>query len=113
MASFPNFKKKVSDFLSEEDGRIAKQNAFVLGAALLGSSLTLKKVYAATTHGNTVSDTSFGTTAFTFTHTNHGSHGTHSTHSTHSSHGSHSSHGTHGSHGSHGSHGTHASHGSL
>lgn len=91
MSNFPKFKKEVKDFLSSEDGRITKQNAFILGATLLGGALINSKdseglglehnsnytphaAYFATAQGD----------SSVYMATDHSNHSTHSTHSTHS-----------------------------
>lgn len=74
---FPTFKKKVVDFLSQEDGKITKQSAIALGAFIFGGTLaSLKDVSAAFTHGNQLNGSSFtsATGVISVTHVHHGSH---------------------------------------
>jgi len=99
----PRFKKKISSFLSEEDGRISKQSLLAISAFLatgaLSTIFSATSVKASVTHSNDLSLTHSGANAV----------GIHQHHSSHSSHASHASHGTHSSHASHASHGTHSS----
>jgi hypothetical protein len=97
---FPKFKKKISDFVSQEEGKITKQSALALGAFVFGAVVSsIKNVEAHHSHGNSYNSWAWnsGNGDFSVKHAHHSSHSTHSTH------GSHSSHGTHGSHGSHAS----------
>jgi hypothetical protein len=53
MPRFPEVKKTISSFISEEDGRITKHTVLTLGAILAGTalaSLTLKRADAQTLH---------------------------------------------------------------
>jgi hypothetical protein len=86
---FPNFKKNVSDFLNQEDGKITKQSALALGAFTFGAVLgSMKDVEASVGHTNSFSniqidgDWSSGI-SLTMQHTHHASHSTHSSHSSH------------------------------
>ena len=77
---FPEIKKEVKDFLSEEEGNISRSKILTIGSLIVMMSvLLMDEVFAA-----------------------------HSSHSSHSSHYS-SGHGSHVSHASHESHASHAS----
>ena len=80
-SSFPSFKKKVSDFLSQEDGRITKQSAVAMGAFVFGSILSaVKDVEATLSHTNDMNSPSYNsiTGEISVTHDHHASHSTHS-----------------------------------
>ncbi len=92
---FPEIKKEVKDFLSEEEGNISRSKILTIGSLIVMMSvLLMDEVFAA--HSS---------------HSSHSSHGSHSSHSSHSSHYS-SGHGSHVSHVSHASHESHVSHAS-
>lgn len=90
---FPQIKKGIEDFMTEEEGNISRSKVAMIGSmmVILGVMLADGNIYAA--------------------HRSHSSHSSHRSHSSHSSHrsGSHSSHGSHSSgHSSHSS-GSHSS----
>ena len=90
---FPQIKKGIEDFMTEEEGNISRSKVAMIGSmmVILGVMLADGNIYAA--------------------HRSHSSHSSHRSHSSHSSHrsGSHSSHGSHSSgHSSH-SCGSHSS----
>ena len=92
---FPQIKKGIEDFMTEEEGNISRSKVAMIGSmmVILGVMLADGNIYAA--------------------HRSHSSHSSHRSHSSHSSHhsGSHSSHGSHSSgHSSHSSgHSSHSS----
>lgn len=92
---FPQIKKGIEDFITEEEGNISRSKVAMIGSmmVILGVMLADGNIYAA--------------------HRSHSSHSSHRSHSSHSSHrsGSHSSHGSHSSgHSSHSSgHSSHSS----
>ncbi|MFP4118282.1 MAG: hypothetical protein ACLFTR_05165, partial [Candidatus Woesearchaeota archaeon] len=56
----PRFKKKVSDFLSQEDGRITKQSAVAVGTfAVIGVVSSLTDVSAGFNHHNNLGSGSY------------------------------------------------------
>ena len=98
---FPEIRKSICDFITEEEGSISRNKVIAVGALMLVmSTLMAPHVYAG--------------------HSSHRSHSSHSSHSSgshssgHSSHVSHSSHssGYHSSHSSHSNHSNHSSHSS-
>ena len=92
---FPQIKKGIEDFMTEEEGNISRSKVAMIGSmmVILGVILADGNIYTA--------------------HRSHSSHSSHRSHSSHSSHrsGSHSSHGSHSSgHSSHSSgHSSHSS----
>lgn len=88
---FPQIKKTIDDFISDEDGNITRSKLVTIGTmVLLMSVMAGIDVYA--THRSHSSHTSHSSTSYIRDHGNHGSHGSHSNHSNHSSHSSHTSH---------------------
>ncbi|MFP4112122.1 MAG: hypothetical protein ACLFPQ_02110 [Candidatus Woesearchaeota archaeon] len=80
-ACFPEFRKKVSDFLSQEDGKIMKQSAVALGAFMLsGMIASVKDVDGAFSHTNNMNAPSYdsGAGMISVQHNHHASHSTHS-----------------------------------
>ena len=105
MSKLPVIKKKVSAFLTREDGRISKdkllKTGIILSAIAIGTLKTVKADCPINTNNdhtdhcnglrisydNTVSSSAPGGTV-TGTHNHaHGSHGSHSSHGSHGSHG--------------------------
>ena len=81
MADLPKIKKKISTYVKNEDGKIAKQSIIALGA-FLGSALASTiltapdvKAYSYYTHANAL-DIKYDGVA-TGTHSNHASHSSH------------------------------------
>ena len=77
-----NFKKKVNEFLQNEDGKISKTEIIKTGAILI----TLTEVLSQDTFGGVID-----TNTVTKSGTQSLSHSNHSSHSSHGSHGSHAS----------------------
>jgi len=108
MPKIPKLKKKISSFLTKEDGRISKENLIKTGVLLSAAAMASLKMVKA----DCPPDSSVGhddhcndlTLSYGPPGTATGAHN-HAIHSSHSSHGSHNSHNSHASHGSHGSHG--------
>ena len=108
----PKLKKKVSSFLSSEEGKITKESILKTGVVLGTLALipALSDVVSAThaSHANSLADST--TTPVNTLQTTYQASGgnVEATHSNvagvHTNHGNHASHASHGSHGSHGSH---------
>lgn len=80
MIKIPKLKKKISSFLTKEDGKISKEKLIKTGVLLSAIAIaSLKSVEAQYQHTNELSLSYSGTTVT----------GGHSNHSQHSSHGSH------------------------
>ncbi|MCR5166804.1 MAG: His-Xaa-Ser repeat protein HxsA3 [Oscillospiraceae bacterium] len=90
---FPEIKKSICDFITEEEGSISRNKVIAIGALMLVmSTLMVTHVYAG--------------------HSSHRSHSSHSSHSSGSGGGGHGSHESHVSHSSHTSSTSHNSHSS-
>lgn len=108
MVQLPQLKKKVSAFLTKEDGKISKENLIKTGilvsiatVALTNSAKADCPMDTSVSHSDhcNAAGITYATTTATGSHSHsHSSHASHSSHSSHSSHASHSSHGSHGSH---------------
>jgi len=84
---FPKLKRKASDFLLSEEGKVSKERLLklsaVIGAASLASGIFSDSVNAdCTSHSNSVTlDRTYGGGGeWTATHSHHGSHSSHSSH---------------------------------
>ncbi len=105
MVNIPKIKKKISSFLTKEEGKISKENLVKTGVLLSAAAIAaLKGVEAAcppdakgsnlgyhNEHCNDLSLSYAGETASGTHQHGHGSHGSHGSHASHASHGSHSS----------------------
>lgn len=92
---FPQIKKDIKDYLTEEEGNISRSKILTIGSLIVMMSvLLMDEVFAG--------------------HSSHSSHSSHGSHSSHVSHASHYSDGhvSHASHESHVSHESHTSHSS-
>ena len=103
MVKIPKLKKKISSFLTKEDGKISKENLIKAGVLLSAVAIiSLKGTEAAhsDSHYNAPDVNDVGTQySPTQALGSHGQETGHNQHASHSSHGSHASHGSHGSHG--------------
>ena len=107
----PKVKKKISSFLSSEEGKITKESILKTGAVLGTLALipalsdVVSAAHSSHSHslGSTVTDP-VNTLQSTYQASDGKIAGTHSNVAgSHANHGNHSSHGSHGSHGSHNS----------
>ena len=81
MIKIPKLKKKISAFLTKEDGRISKEKLIKTGVLLSAVAIaSLNAVEAGWTHTNTLSLTYDGSQTVTGGHDNHSSHSSHSSH---------------------------------
>jgi len=76
-SKIPKIKKKLSNYLMSEEGKISKQALLTTGAFLAGATLgtisAVQEVEAGTTHANSLALSYSGGTA-TATHSHHASH---------------------------------------
>lgn len=83
-ANIPKLKKKMSNYLLSEEGKISKQSLLAmgtfLGGAAIGLSLSAEEISAGTSHGNDLSISYDSEVAYS-THAHHASHSSHSSHS--------------------------------
>jgi len=81
MAQIPKLKRKISSFLSKEDGRISKENfiktGLLVGAVGVGITIAASGAIASIEHTNNLSG-SYSNNVVTGTHGHHSSHGSHS-----------------------------------
>ena len=91
MAGIPKLKKKVSSFLTKEDGKISKENLIKAGVLLSAVAIASLK---ATEAGHSDSHRNTHTNNLGLTKIDEGAEGTHS-HAAHNNHSNHSSHGSH------------------
>ena len=78
---FPEIKKDLKMFLSSEEAKMTKKNAFRLGAGIMLTLGVAKQVLAQ--HGSAIDNTA----AHRGRHVSHSSHGSHASHGSHGSHG--------------------------
>ena len=108
MVKIPKLKKKISSFLTKEDGKISKENLVKAGILLSAAALSSLSASAdcppdgSASHDDHCNDLSVNYSQPTVTGTHEHGHGSHSSHSAHSAHSSHSNHSSHGSHNSSG-----------
>lgn len=95
---FPQIKKDLKMFLSSEEAKITKKDAFRLGSGIMltlsMATLFPKKALAVEDYSTT--ESVIDNSGETGRHISHGSHASHASHGSHGSHGSHASHGSHG-----------------
>ena len=97
MSRIPKLRKKISSFLTKEDGKISKENLIQTGLLLSAAALaSLKTVNAGcppdtTSHDEHCNELSLRYISQTARGTHQHGHGSHSSHGSHGSHGSHSS----------------------
>ncbi len=76
-SKIPKIKKKLSNYLLSEEGKISKQALLTTGAFLAGATIgavsSVQEVEAGTSHSNSLSLSYSGGTA-TATHTHHANH---------------------------------------
>jgi len=95
MVKIPELKKKISSFLTKEDGKISKEALIKTGILLGFATIASLKADAAcppdtlqhSEHCNELALNAQGTTAAGTHHHGHGSHAAHGSHGSHSSNG--------------------------
>ena len=102
MVKFPKLKKKISSFLTKEEGKISKESLIKTGVLLSFAAMATSTVEAACPpstaggHSDHCNELSLNYVAPTAAGTHNDGHGNHSNHSSHGSHGSHGSHSSNG-----------------
>lgn len=85
---FPNIKKSIENYLSDEEGNITRNKILTVGslAIILGIIYSMDVYAKHGSHSSHKSHSSHSSTSYIRNHTNHASHSDHLSHSSHASH---------------------------